>query len=82
MAKRQEYLKQQRDKLLAMKREARERAFADAESEGGRTRPKTAKAAKSALRGRGHIGGEATDDVMAARRALVEKLKQEVVGNQ
>lgn len=80
MAKRQEHLKQQRDKLLNMKRDARERAFADAEGEASRTRPKTAKAAKSALRGRGRIGGEATDDVMAARRALVDKLKQEVMG--
>ncbi len=80
---RQEYLRQQRDKLLNMKREARMKAFSDAEGDGKRSRPKTARAAKSAMRG-GRGGAEPapkiSDDVLAARKALAQKLKQEVMG--
>lgn len=82
LQKRQEYLRQQRDKLLNMKREARLKAFAEAENDGKQKRPKTAKAAKVAMRGgRGEQPApKISDDVLAARKALAQKLKQEVMG--
>ncbi|KAM3962445.1 cilia- and flagella-associated protein 36 [Aphomia sociella] len=84
---RQEYLKQQRDKLLALKKQVRERRLgvADAESESGggegsqvsAPRPKSARVAKAALAG---SPPPPPPDAMQLRRALASKLKSEVVG--
>ena len=76
---RQEYLRKQRDKLLSMKREARELAFAEQESETKRRRPKTAQAVRSALRGKPMGQPKISSEVLEARKALAQKLKEEVM---
>jgi hypothetical protein len=78
MRARAAYLRMQRDKLLAMKKAAREKAFAD-NAHTATDRPKTARAARGALRGQ--IPDKIGDDMLAARRALAIKLKQEVINS-
>jgi len=78
---RQAFLREQRDKLLALKKTAREKQLSDAERSAPTKRPVSARAAKSALRNDG--AGEANpqdDRKMAMRRAIAEKLREEVVG--
>lgn len=79
--RRTEFLKAQRDKLLAMKKEERERQLAEAEKDQLKSRPKSARAARSAFgRGRPSTGAGLDPEVLRIRRALAEKLKQEVIG--
>lgn len=62
-----------------MKQEAREKAFAEAD-EHRQARPKTSRAARNIIRGRG--AGDSTEvdtEVLAARKALIAKLKNEVI---
>ncbi|KAL4715963.1 hypothetical protein ACJJTC_013263 [Scirpophaga incertulas] len=83
---RQEYLKQQRDKLLALKKQVREKRLdaADDETinEAGEgsfyktSRPRSARVAHAALAG---SAPPPTPDAMQLRRALASKLKTEVV---
>jgi hypothetical protein len=73
--KRQEYLKAQRDKLLALKKQEREKQLQAVES-GNRQRPRSAKAAKSALAGE----PENNAQTLQVRKALAERLRSEVVG--
>ncbi|KPJ18129.1 Coiled-coil domain-containing protein 104 [Papilio machaon] len=80
---RQEYLKQQRDKLLALKKQVREKQLGAAETpsdlggEGSRCqRPRSARAAQAALKG---SMSQPPPDAMQLRRALASKLKAEVV---
>ncbi|XP_073950518.1 uncharacterized protein isoform X1 [Choristoneura fumiferana] len=88
---RQEYLKQQRDKLLALKKQVRERRLGAAETEaegagnsrireGGSqrsfARPRSAKVAQAALAG---APPPPSPDAMQLRKALASKLKTEVV---
>ncbi len=82
MRKRKQYLMEQREKLLNMKREARMKAFANAEGDAKQERPRTAKAAKAALSGRASAAPAAkiSDEVLQARKALAQKLKAEVMG--
>ncbi|CAG9789237.1 unnamed protein product [Diatraea saccharalis] len=84
---RQEYLKQQRDKLLALKKQVREKRLGVAETnesgggEGSLTqvpRPRSARVAQAALAG---SPPPPTPDAMQLRRALASKLKTEVVDN-
>ncbi len=49
LRRRTEFLKAQRDKLLAMKREEREKQLAEAERQQMKSRPKSARAARSAF---------------------------------
>lgn len=86
---RQAYLRQQRDKLIAMKKEAREKAFGTVEqSQGAKSRPKTAKIARSAMKGQrlpskddgNAASARPSEQIIAARREIVKKLKQEVIG--
>lgn len=77
MKKRQEYLRAQRDKLVALKKEVRQKHLTN---ETGVTttknRPKSAKAAEAVLSGdKGHI----QPGQMKIRKSLVERLKAEVV---
>jgi hypothetical protein len=76
--KRQEYLKAQRDKLLALKKQEREKQLlaAESSSSSSRQRPRSAKAAKSALAGQ----PENNAQTLQVRKALAERLKSEVVG--
>ena len=84
LERRKEFLKKQRDKLLAMKKEEREKQLKEAEKENLRSRPKSARAARSAFgrSGAGGAGGAAALDpaTLKLRQALAEKLKQEVIG--
>jgi len=82
---RQEFLRQQRDKLLAMKKEAREKQLREAERDSGSHRPVSARAARSALQAPSAQELAATaesDKKMAMRKAIAEKLRQEVIGKQ
>ena len=80
MAKRTAYLKQQRDKLLAMKKAEREKQLADAEASQLKSRPKSARAARSALGAQGRK--QIDPKTLEIRKALAEKLKQEVIDDQ
>ena len=82
---RQEFLRQQRDKLLAMKKEAREKQLRESEQDHGSQRPVSARAARSALQAPTHQQSQATADTdkkMAMRKAIAEKLRQEVISKQ
>jgi len=79
LAKRTAFLRGQRDKLLAMKKIEREKQLTLAEKNVVKTRPKSARAARSAMRG--SATRHAIDPkTLEVRRALAEKLKQEVIG--
>ena len=74
-------MKSQRDKLLTMKKEAREKQLRlDVKAQP--KRPASARAARIAMQ-----GTETNDNVeddekkMAMRRAIADKLKREVIGN-
>jgi len=80
LAKRTAFLKGQRDKLLAMKRAEREKQLAAAESMAtARARPKSAKAARSAL-SHGRSSHQVDPKTLEIRRSLAQKLRDEVVG--
>ncbi|RZC36803.1 ARL2 Bind BART domain containing protein [Asbolus verrucosus] len=80
LMKRQEYLRAQRDKLVALKKEARKKHLGvEKDSKGkSRARPKSAKAAEAVL-----SGEKATIEPqqLQIRKALAERLKTEVVSN-
>ncbi|ETN85107.1 hypothetical protein RB195_014935 [Necator americanus] len=71
---REEYLRMQRDRLLAMKASEREKHMNEVSQRAAQERPRTAKAVRGLMRG--SIAG--ADDVLATRRAIVEKLKTEI----
>ena len=87
LKKRQDFLKQQRDKLLAKKKAEREKKLESYESEKGpanRGRPQSARAARSAMSG-GRKAPAASanpedEKKLAMRRAIADRLKNEVVG--
>ena len=77
--------------LLAMKREEREKQLAEAErSQQGKSRPKSARAARSSFRRAEASATAAADsdavargidpETLRVRRALAQKLKSEVIG--
>ncbi|WKY13854.1 hypothetical protein Q1695_004584 [Nippostrongylus brasiliensis] len=73
---REEYLKMQRDRLLTMKANEREKQMNEVSQRAAQERPRTAKAARGLMRGsRAAIG---TDEVLATRKAIVEQLKNEM----
>ncbi|CAJ0588304.1 unnamed protein product [Cylicocyclus nassatus] len=75
---RAEYLRMQRDRLLALKASEREKQMNEVSQRAAQERPRTAKAARGLMRG--SRGGIDHDDVLAARREIVEKLKTEIDG--
>ena len=77
LARRTAFLKLQRDKLLALKRTEREKQLVLAEASHGKTRPNSARAARSALvtGGRNQIDPK----TLEIRKALAEKLKKDVI---
>jgi len=81
---RQQFLRVQRDKLLAMKKEAREKQLQGELVETSQHRPVSARAARSALHGQRQTHADTTqaDKKMAMRKAIAEKLRQEVIGKQ
>lgn len=82
LQKRQEYLKQQRDKLLAMKKQQREKQLVTAEKANPK-RPQSARAARKAMETSGVGPSSQTEEdqkKMAMRKAIADKLKMEVIG--
>uniref|UniRef100_A0A1I7Y1W1 Cilia- and flagella-associated protein 36 n=1 Tax=Steinernema glaseri TaxID=37863 RepID=A0A1I7Y1W1_9BILA len=75
---RAQYLKEQRDKLLALKQQEREKQFHDQEAKNALERPKTAKFARGALRGVA-VARPVDDDILESRKAVASKLKSEVI---
>ena len=78
LIKRQEYLKAQRDKLLALKKQEREKQLQAMGNAGSKQRPKSAKTAQMALAGQPEMNAQ----TLQIRKALAERLKTEVVGRQ
>ncbi|XP_044746893.1 cilia- and flagella-associated protein 36 isoform X2 [Coccinella septempunctata] len=78
MKRRQEYLRKQRDKLVALKKEERRKQFdrTDDEHAMKKTRPKSAKAAEAVLTGEQSV---IPSQELQLRKALAERLKLEVV---
>ncbi|XP_017773583.1 PREDICTED: cilia- and flagella-associated protein 36 [Nicrophorus vespilloides] len=79
LKKRQDYLRTQRDKLVALKKEARKKHLDDGgELKGKKVRPKSAKAAEVLMSS--EPGSHIEPQKLKLRKALVQKLKTEVVG--
>lgn len=86
LQKREAYLKQQRDKLLALKKKERNKNLSTFTEEQAKSRPKSARAARQVTAGINGSGGESAsktkeeqDKTLAMRKALAERLKQEVI---
>lgn len=84
MKKRTEYLKQQRDKLLALKKQERERSLTKYTEQQPKARPTTAKAAQRVTSGEQvePLASESSEQdakKLAMRRALADVLKREVI---
>ncbi|CAL4073853.1 unnamed protein product [Meganyctiphanes norvegica] len=77
LRRRQEYLKAQRDKLLALKQQEREKQLAAFEESSPQKRPKSSRAARRVLHGH-----SIDAHTLQVRRALAERLKAEVIGDQ
>jgi hypothetical protein len=78
---RQNFLREQRDKLLAMKKEAREKQLG-VEASKKPQRPQSARAARAAMSGNEGNEKSADDEKkMAMRRAIAARLKEEVIGD-
>lgn len=81
LKKRQEYLKAQRDKLVALKKQAREKQLKtslDGETSKEK-RPKSAKVAEAVLAT--NVGSKIDTQSLQIRRALAERLRTEVVSH-
>ncbi|XP_074630876.1 uncharacterized protein LOC141889472 [Acropora palmata] len=84
MKKRAEYLKQQRDKLLALKKREREKSLTKYTEQQPKARPTTAKAAHRVTSGEQvePLASESSEQdakKLAMRRALADVLKREVI---
>lgn len=75
--KRQNYLRQQRDRILAMKKQERARRLSANEDVISQARPKSARAARKALR---EENPEVDPQTLAFRKTLAAKLRNEVIG--
>ena len=79
--RRSEFLKEQRDKLLKMKKDEREKQLAAAEKDkSGPARPKSSRAARTVLKGSNNPA-DVDAKMLQMRKALAEKLKKEVIGD-
>ncbi|XP_076042512.1 cilia- and flagella-associated protein 36 [Oratosquilla oratoria] len=74
LRKRQEYLKSQRDRLLALKKQEREKQLAEFEHNSSQKRPKSSRAARRAL-----SGNTIDAQTLKVRKALAARLKAEVI---
>ena len=80
--KRQEYLRQQRDKLVEMKRKEREKQLLTAEQSNPQ-RPMSARAARQTMQGETGDGKKVSQEdqkKLDMRRAIANKLKAELIG--
>ena len=81
LKKRQEFLKQQRDKLLEMKKKEREKQLLQAEKTQPK-RPSSARVAKAAMQGEtGSKLSPEEEKKLAMRKAIADRLKAEMLGN-
>ncbi|CAG2257497.1 cilia- and flagella-associated protein 36-like [Mytilus galloprovincialis] len=81
LKQRQEYLKQQRDKLVAMKKKEREKQLLAAEQTQPQ-RPVSARNARSALQGDQQKKVDPEEEKkLAMRKAIANRLKSELLGN-
>ena len=78
LKERQKRLQEQRDRLIAMKKEEREKKLKDFEKSNPK-RPQSARAARSALQEKTTAAKE-DEDKMAMRRAIAKKLQEELIG--
>ncbi|XP_030766503.1 cilia- and flagella-associated protein 36 [Sitophilus oryzae] len=78
LKKRQEYLKAQRDKLVALKKEARQKQLIVEGSSKAKERPRSARAAEAILTGEKPMTSSEPSQLQL-RRTLAERLKAEVV---
>ncbi|ODN02356.1 Cilia- and flagella-associated protein 36 [Orchesella cincta] len=77
--KRREYLRAQRDKLVAMKKQEREKLLEKSEGQHS-TRPKSARAAQMAIKNPVNMRAlSISEKSLSARRALADRLKQELI---
>ena len=84
MKRRAEYLKQQRDKLLALKRQEREKNLTKYTEQQPKARPTSARAARRVIAGEqvdspAPKSSEDEAKKLAMRRALADCLKREVI---
>nr|XP_054758174.1 cilia- and flagella-associated protein 36-like [Lytechinus pictus] len=79
LEKRAQYLKQQRDILIAKKKSAREKSLDAYEQTQVQARPKSSRAARQATQGNVKLDGGIDEKQLATRRALAECLKSEVI---
>ena len=82
MKKRAEFFKEQREKLLARKKDEREKLLLRAENDGSQ-RPCSARAARKAIDEPHETTAMSKEDEkkMQMKRAIAEKLRQEVINN-
>ena len=82
MKKRADFFKEQREKLLARKKEEREKLLLRAENDGPK-RPCSARAARKAIDEPRETSAQSKEDEkkMQMKRAIAEKLRQEVINN-
>ena len=80
LAARQEYLREQRDKLLAMKKDVRSKQLETAEKSNP-GRPQSARAARKALNEETAMSAE-DEKKQQLRKAIAEKLRAEVINKQ
>lgn len=82
--RRAEFLRQQRDKLMEMKRKEREKQLLSAERSQPQ-RPASARAARAAMKQTGNADGKSTspedEKKLAMRRAIADRLKSELMGH-
>lgn len=81
LKKRQEYLRAQRDKLVALKKEARKKHLDvdNSLNEKVKGRPKSAKVAEAVMAGDSAASIE--HQQLQVRKVLAERLRSEVIGN-
>lgn len=77
--KRAQYLKQQRDMLIARKKSAREKSLDAFEKSQPTARPKSSRAARQATQGDVKVDAQVDEKKLAMRKALAECLKKEVI---
>uniref|UniRef100_A0A2L2YL77 Cilia- and flagella-associated protein 36 n=2 Tax=Parasteatoda tepidariorum TaxID=114398 RepID=A0A2L2YL77_PARTP len=77
--RRQEYLRQQRDKLLALKKQEREKLLQKYESDSAGGRPRSARAAQRAVQEEKAADPSLDPNVLAFRKSLAARLKAEVI---
>jgi hypothetical protein len=80
LKQRAEYLRQQRDKLVEARHKQREKQLIEAAQRNAVDRPRTSNAARKALHGDLPSNQQSTSDMMAARQAIANRIREQVMG--